>query len=213
MFNKTCLSIWTLIFSASVCIPVSGQQNLFNVPSSDITEKGDIFFQQQFNFSKGLLQLNTTFDYGLGKHMEVGFNVIGLNFNTGSSSPLILSNGDISNPPVYPFYTLNFQKAFILSSQFRVAVGTQTGFSYKLHFGSYGYTNLITSLPRWHTKIITGLYAGTHSFLGPADRNLFIPEGNGIGIQVGLEQPIIREKLFVVLESISGNHKRFTTEN
>lgn len=184
---------------------VLGQQNLFNVPSSDITEPGEIFFQQQFNVLPDLLQVNTTLCYGLGRNMEIGINVIGLNFNTKSSSPFVISNGDISNSPVYPFYTINLQKAFVLNRTLRLAVGTQTGLSIDAHFGNYTYTNLITSIPRWHSKIVTGIFASTNSFLGPGDRNLFAPESN-VGFQLGIEQPIIREKLYVVVEGISGKH-------
>ena len=172
---------------------VVGQQNLFNVPSSDITEPGEIFYQQQINLLPDLLQFNSTMCYGLGRNFEIGFNIIGLNVNTQSSSPLIISNGDIHSPPVYPFYTLNLQKAFVLNRTLRVAVGAQTGLSIDAHFGNYTYTNLITSIPRWHSKIITGIYGSTNSFLGPGDRNLFVPDAN-IGFQLGLEQPIIREK-------------------
>lgn len=125
---------------------VVGQQNLFNVPSSDITEPGEIFYQQQINLLPDLLQFNSTMCYGLGRNFEIGFNIIGLNVNTQSSSPLIISNGDIHSPPVYPFYTLNLQKAFVLNRTLRVAVGAQTGLSIDAHFGNYTYTNLITSI-------------------------------------------------------------------
>ena len=116
---------------------VFGQQNLFNVPSSDITEPGEIFYQQQINVLPDLLQFNSTMCYGLGRNFEIGFNIIGLNVNTKSSSPFIISNGDIHNPPVYPFYTLNLQKAIVLNRTLRVAVGTQTGLSIDAHFGNY----------------------------------------------------------------------------
>ena len=189
---------------------VVGQQNLFNVPSSDITEPGEIFYQQQINLLPDLLQFNSTMCYGLGRNFEIGFNIIGLNVNTQSSSPLIISNGDIHSPPVYPFYTLNLQKAFVLNRTLRVAVGAQTGLSIDAHFGNYTYTNLITSIPRWHSKIITGIYGSTNSFLGPGDRNLFVPDAN-IGFQLGLEQPIIREKLYVIVEGITGRHSLGST--
>ena len=37
-------------------------------------------------------------------------------------------------------------------------------------------------------------------------RNLFGPETSTIGFQLGVQQPIIREKLYVVVEGISGRH-------
>ncbi|HRI79230.1 MAG TPA: hypothetical protein PLR06_06805 [Cyclobacteriaceae bacterium] len=199
---------FSIILFASGCLSytfVWGQQNLFNVPSSDITEPGEIFYQQQFNALPGILQINTTLCYGLGSNFEVGVNVIGLNINTASASPFIISNGDIDDPPVYPFYTINFQKAFVLNKTLRASIGTQTGLSIDAHFGNYTYGNFITSIPRWHSKIITGFYASTNSFLGPGDRNLFVPDAN-VGFQLGLEQPIIKEKLYLNIEGITGKH-------
>jgi|GEM_PF-413481 len=181
-----------------------GQQNLFNVPSSDITIKGTPFYQQQFNISRGLVQLNSTFCWGLGHEVEAGFNVLGLNITT--NGPISLdTNGDVTNPPVYPFYMLNFQKAFTLNKLFKLALGTQTGFSKDLHIGTYNYLNLVTALHHTRSKIITGIYQGSKSFLGEGERNeLFLTDK--IGFQIGLEQEIIEEKLMVIAENISGRH-------
>ena len=61
-------------------ITTYAQQNYFNVPSSDITEKNKVFFQHQINISTDVIQNNTTFDFGLGNNYEIGINIIGLNF-------------------------------------------------------------------------------------------------------------------------------------
>jgi hypothetical protein len=185
---------------------LQAQQNLFNVPSSDISPKAKPFFQQQFNIGEGLLQLNSTFSYGLGKNAEIGFNVTGLTMNEGSGRPFLLTNGNIQSPPVYPFYTINFQKAFVLSPIFKLAVGTQTGFGEGGNFGMYDYLNLVTILPKHKSKIITGVYYGTDSFLGSEDGTSLFDGYTPIGFQIGLEQPIIKEKLLLVMENISGLH-------
>jgi hypothetical protein len=183
-----------------------GQQSLFNVPSSDITTNNKPFFQQQFNIGEGLLQLNSTFSYGLGKNMEIGLNIIGLNINEGSGSPFFMTNGNIQASPVYPFYILNFQKAFVLNDIFKLAIGTQTGLAEGGHFGSYDYVNLVSIIPKHKSKIITGIYYGTDSFLGPEDRVLWLGGFTPFGFQIGLEQPIIEEKLLLIAENISGLH-------
>lgn len=180
------------------------QQNLFNVPSSDVTLKTTPFYQQQFNISQGLVQLNSTFCWGLGKGAEVGVNVLGLNMNTSGPASLD-TNGDLNHPPVYPFFIANFQKAFTLNKLFKLAIGSQTGFSKDLHIGTYNYINLVTVLHSTRSKIITGVYQGSKSFLGPGERNEFFLKEE-IGFQVGLEQEIIEEKLMLIGENISGRH-------
>jgi hypothetical protein len=179
------------------------QQNLFNVPSSDLTLKSTPFFQQQVNISHGLVQLNGTFCWGLGKEMEVGLNLLGLNMNTGTSS--LDTNGDTGNPPVYPLFMVNFQKAFTLNKLFKFGAGTQTGFSKGLHFATYNYLNLVTALHHTRSKIITGIYQGSKSFLGAGEKNNFLFTDQ-IGFQAGLEQEVVEKKLTLIAENISGKH-------
>jgi hypothetical protein len=182
------------------------QQNLFNVPTSDIAGTHKLFYQQQLNFTQSFVQFNTTFSYGLGKNIEVGVNIIGLNVNTQDTSPFFLTNGNAASPPLYPFYTFNFQKAFQLNDIFKVAVGTQTGWSVGMHFGSYVYSNVVTIVPGIKTKLITGLYWGSNSFLGPEDRSFLLPTGSSVGTQIGLEHPILNDRVFLIAENISGRH-------
>jgi hypothetical protein len=206
--NSNILQFKSLLFLCliSLSLGARGQQNLFNVPSSDITPRKKPFFQQQFNIGEGLLQLNATFCYGLGKNTEIGFNIIGLNINEGSRSSFFITNGNIQASPVYPFYTINFQRSFVVSNIFKIAIGTQTGISEGSHFGSYDYSNLVTVLPKTKSKIVTGVYYSSDSFLGPEDRTLLIDGVTPFGFQIGLEQSIIEDKLFFIAENISGLH-------
>lgn len=186
----------------------AAQQNLFNVPSSDITIKNKPFFQQQINFvNDGSLLLNTTFCYGLGNDFEVGFNVLGVFLDFTKPGSVLQTNSDINNPPVYPFYTINAQKEWGLNRTFKMAVGTQTGFSAGGHFGTYDYLNVVTVIPRIHLKVITGINYGSESFFGKGDLNPLLPASyDPIGFQVGLEQELFKEKLLLIGEHISGNH-------
>lgn len=181
------------------------QQNLFNVPSSDITLKKVVFFQQQFNLNRDVYQLNSTFCYGLGKDLEIGLNIIALNVNPDFQKPLFLTNTDKTQPPVYPIWAFNIQKAFVLNKVFKLSAGTQIGISSGGHFCDYSYLNMITILLRTNSKIITGAYYGNNNFLGTEERIHMIP-GSPVGIQAGLEQTIIREKLLFIAENISGRH-------
>lgn len=193
------------ILSSCLAFPTLAQQNIFNVPSSDITLKSKVFFQQQVNFiSGGDILLNTTFCYGLGNELEIGFNVLGLFIEPG---PKLLSNSDASNPPVYPFFTVNLQKAWKLSNTFKLAAGAQTGFSTGMHFGTYNYFNTVTAIPKIKLKLVAGLNYGSKSFLGPGDLNPLLPaEYDPVGYQVGVEQEILHDKLFLQGEHISGTH-------
>ncbi len=194
-----------LIFLAGTWSSVYSQQNIFNVPSSDITVKSKVFFQEQMNFVQdGSLLLNTTFCYGLGHDWEIGANILGIFIEPG---PKLLSNSNASIPPVYPFYTLNAQKAWMLSKTFKMAVGTQTGFSAGMHFGSYNYLNVVTALPSIKLKLIGGLNYGTESFLGPGDLNPLLPSiYDPVGYQLGIEKELIHDILLLQAEHISGEH-------
>jgi len=155
-------------------VPLAAQQNLFNVPSSDITLRNKVFFQQQFNLNRDLYQSNTTLCYGLGSNAEIGFNIIALNFDPKEGS-FILNNSDHANPPLYPFYTLNAQKAFVLSKVFKLAIGAQAGITSHGYFGTYSYVNLVTALRKSQSKVISGIYYGSRNFLGKVIELLFSP--------------------------------------
>jgi len=196
--------LFTIFSILSIAIAY-GQQNLFNVPSSDITLKSKPFFQQQINFGSGYAQLNSTFSYGLGHNCEIGVNLLGITID-GDSNPIFVSNGNTDTNPVYPFFTFNFQKGWTLNDVLKLTVGTQTGISKGSHFGSYDYLNLVTAIKKTHTKLITGLYYGTETFLGPGERSHLF-SSDFIGFQTGIEQEIIEGgDLLLVLENISGRH-------
>lgn len=202
--RKITLAIVTLLLGHSSI----AQQNLFNVPSSDITIKGKPFFQQQLNFvNDGNLLLNSTFCYGLGNDFEIGVNVLGVFMNFNNPGSALETNSDNSNPPVYPFFTINAQKEWGLNKTFKLAIGTQTGLSVGGHFGTYDYLNVVTAIPSLHLKLITGLNYGSESFLGHGELNGIFPyEYIPFGLQVGLEQELIKEKLLFIAEHISGDH-------
>lgn len=183
-----------------------GQQNLFNVPSSDITLKGEPFFQQQVNLYPSEVQFNSTFCWGLGRRAEIGFNVLELNLRTDHTRPTLDTHADDATPPVYPLYLLNFQKAFVLNEIFKVGIGTQYGISKGSHPVNYSYVNLVTAIPSIHTKVIAGLYGGTNSYLGPETRWPALGGGQPLGYQVGVEMQLIPEKFSLIAEDISGKH-------
>lgn len=99
------------------CFPETGetQQNLFNVPTSDITEKGKVFFQEQMNVVSLRGTSYTTFTYGLGNNFEMGINV----FNVATHPAHRHSQN--------PSFLINSQKGFNISDTHKISIGTQTG--------------------------------------------------------------------------------------
>ncbi|MBL7849008.1 MAG: hypothetical protein JNL40_16185 [Cyclobacteriaceae bacterium] len=197
-----------VLLVAPFATPVLGQQNLFNVPSSDITVKNKLFFQQQINLlNDGTAALNSTLCYGLGKGFEAGVNILGVYIDPHASGSPIQTNSDAGQPPLYPFFTVNLQKGLVINPTFKLGLGTQIGFSPGMHFGNFTYLNLVTAIPRLQAKIVTGINHGSESFLGPGDLNpYFSSKYDPVGFQFGLEQEIIHGKLLILAEHISGTH-------
>jgi len=181
------------------------QQNFFNVPSSDITVQQGMFVQEQFNIDRHVIQSNTTFCYGLGHQFEIGFNVLGLYIDTDFSKPYLYFNNGKYNAPSSPGYTFNAQKAVVLSKIFKVALGTQIGMSPAEHFVNYSYLNLVAALTKSKSKLVAGLYYGNESMIGYGSRNIVAP-GVPLGMQTGLEQTIIPDRLYFIVENITGHH-------
>jgi hypothetical protein len=103
------------------------QQNLFNVPSGEITTPGNIFFQQQFNFTN-ISTSNSTLDFGLPDDWEIGLNFLDYRFSGPSQVlPPELRSQQQANPDAL----FNFAHSEHLSEHVKLAVGSQIGFSPK----------------------------------------------------------------------------------
>lgn len=198
MYNK----IYGIGFFLLLSVTAWGQQNFFNVPSSDITPASKIFVQQQLNFIPNGVQSGTTFCYGLGKNTEIGFNVLGINYDYQQK---FVANH--SEQPYNPFFTLNAQKSFQLHEDFKLGLGAQAGFTQIGQAGAYLYGNSVYINEHTHTKWVSGLYYSTDNYFGPESRN-FIEDGTlkSIGLQLGVEQNIWAERLLFQADFISGRH-------
>lgn len=176
------------------------QQNYFNVPSSELTPKNKAFFQQQFNFFQNGSEYFTTFCYGLGKEAEIGFNILAV---TVERSALVFHD---YHAPYKPLYTLNAQKRFYLR-KFDVALGGHFGFNRKGKTAAYVYANHINKIPRWKTKILTGIYYSDYGYHGGKTRNFTTyPAIAGVGFQIGAETNLYKEKWLFQTDYISGYH-------
>ena len=177
------------------------QQSLFNIPSSTITPKGNWFIQEQLNMTD-TWQINSTFDYGLGKNWEAGLNLLGLTPTQQTGKWVLLNNDQASDGQVVPAILLNVQKAFSLHTHWKTALGFQVGTHVKN-------TNKSLLLAYWnnewvigkayhpHVKIYAGIYSATPSYYGP---------GNRQGLWAGIEVPVWHDHLHLVADFISGTH-------
>ena len=170
------------------------QQNLFNVPAATITSKGDFFFQQQLNLNASG-QSNTTIDYGISKDFEIGLNILDVPIYS-DAGPFTGSSNDLSD------VLFNLQRGMLVTDNVRMGFGGQMGVSQGNALGRMDYVNFSWLSVRytapgdrgWYN---VGVYYGNPAYLGPNDSN---------GLMLGLEYPIVPEKLHFMADWLTGNN-------
>lgn len=176
--------------------PAHAQQNLFNVPSGQITERGNLFFQQQFNFSRPVGSSNTTFDFGLGRGWEVGFNALDFNFYENIRPPAPGAPRQVN-----PDLLVNAQKGFeLIDDVWSVGVGTQAGLnparrSREVRFQNFTWVINAFELPEDRAKVYVGAYYANVAYAGPGDR---------CGVLVGVEVPVVKDRFSFQADLITG---------
>ena len=180
--------ICVFVFILGYC-SLQSQQNLFNVPSSDITVKKKIFFQQQLNITE-TIQSNTNFCYGLGNGMEIGANVIGLQ----TDGRRFYTNEDLGNGSISPLLLSTFQKAFHITKHTFLGIGTELGTNLiksevkNSFLANFTYLNSKTELLNDKLKIIGGVYYSNTAYNGV---------NSTIGIMMGYEYSLSKKIHFV----------------
>jgi hypothetical protein len=177
------------------------QLTVFNVPSSEVTDRGKLSFQQQFEISKQI-ESSTTATYGLGKGWEAGLNLFNLDYSTETRD--FEFNDETDSIPYAPLLTANAQKVFELSNGFGIGLGAIAGANLSGHHRTrpvfYGYSNLLYETgPQQQYKFAAGPYIGNHRYLS---------RGPVAGFQGGLDAGIWYEKLHLLLDWISGSHQK-----
>lgn len=191
----------TLITTVSMVVSAYAQQNLFNIPSGDITPKNKVFYQHQLNFYPKQIESKGHFVYGLGKGWDAGVNVVGkaayfrpnwrLNHNDerqfGAVSPIVVGT---------------LQKQFLVSPRMAVNIGTQSGLNLTnrverrefAHF-TYGLMNYQFGPGR---KILAGPYVTNSAFAG---------RGNNAGVMIGYEWKLT-DRWYLMGDWISGRNEQ-----
>jgi hypothetical protein len=166
-----------------------GQQNLFNVPSAEITPPAKLFFQQQVNFDHGA-QSNTSIAYGMGDGFEVGMNVLQFGIIPEDAFPAI------------PLFLVNTQKGVEVNEFFKFGVGTQIGESVPLReddvgFANFSYWTNVFMLPDDRAKLYIGPYFANSFYRGN--------RGNAFGYMLGFDIPIVKDHFSLMGDYISGD--------
>ncbi|KAB7731566.1 hypothetical protein F5984_04830 [Rudanella paleaurantiibacter] len=196
------LSLFGLLLSVFVLGIAPGtlhaQQSLFNVPSSDITTPHKLFVQQQINFS-GIVQANTTLDYGLPKNWEVGLNLLGADYSKADHR--FIRNDQFDGHSLAPLLLLNAQKGINFNEHWKMGLGTQQGLNLtpnqKSHYAQFSYANVAYTSAHERVRLNGGLYAGNADYLG---------EGKREGVMFGADIALVHHKAHLMGDWILGNH-------
>lgn len=201
MFNR--ISFFVVVMFVG-CTIVHGQQNLFNIPSGDITPKGKWFLQKQVNVNAiDNYAVKAHFVYGLGKNWEIGANVVNMYFDFSQPKKFVTSTPYNSKAP-YPYYPLGLvtaQKKWSISEHWYANVGTQMGINLANSVAEKRFTHFSYGMVGYQEhekfKVVVGPYATDWRFVGG---------GNDVGVMAGTEIHLSHKWLFMA-DFISGNHK------
>lgn len=161
-----------------LCFIANAQQTFFTIPSGEITHKGKHFYQLQTNFvNTHSTQAKFDFDYGIGHHWEVGFN-IDADLSWKKHTKFLEIEDSLGIAPVSPLLLFNMQKGFPIlpHPKLRVNIGTQMGINPvnhgEVHFAYMGYLLFASEfMEDWHVNIGTGFT--NHPFAGTGDKVIF----------------------------------------
>lgn len=188
----------SFVFGILIGYTAIAQQNFINVPSGVTTEKGNVFFQQQVNINQ-LLQSNATVEIGLGRGMEIGLNLLGLNFTEKGLHPN--TNDTSAMNPYNPLLLMNACKGLRINKNFGFAVGAQYGYNCrKIHppfAADLGYVNMFADhFLNNDGTVVAGLYVNSLHYGGLGSR---------YGEWLAAELPL-NHRIHLMAETILGNN-------
>jgi len=187
---------WGRYFAVIGCLslsihPLQAQQNLFNVPSAEITPQNSLFFQQQFNFNSST-KSNTTISAGLGHDFEIGMNVFDLVLIPERITPVNPASSQV---------LFNMQKAFELDEHFKLGLGTQIGQTTPepnigVRLANFSWLTGVSTLPAELGKVFVGAYFANETYRTGG--------GDPFGFMLGYDIPIIKDRFSLQGDYISG---------
>ncbi len=189
------MRLFFLIVFLFVQLDVSfAQQNFFNVPTFEITEKDKVFVQEQLNSFQSI-ESNTTFDYGLGKDHEIGFNIYGAIIQNNFAGKF-LPDSEVSK--YKDMFLINYQAKVWQNQFYSLGFGTQIGIrnlQNGLFFANMTYAAFSANLTEKVYLSVGPWFADSH----------YLKETDAVGIQAGAEYKIIKNQFHIIADSISGD--------
>ena len=180
-----------VVFFFLVAINAVGQQTIFNVPTSDVLDRGKVYAELDASFKtndQDALRKFSSFVprlvVGVGKKVEVGLNVTG-NIQPGADSTALV-------PTVkWKFYDNEKQKlALFGGTNFYIPVRNRA-----YNFGTYSYAAVSKTIRK--SRLTAGGFV--------ASKNVFAPHAVRGGGQFGFEQTV-NSKVTLAADWITGRH-------
>ncbi len=176
------------------------QRSLFNVPMMETEGANQVLFQEQLTVTDQV-ESGTTFTYGLGGHWEVGLNLSHLNLNYQRHARIV----ELQSPEAEqnPHLTVNLHKGVSFTDWWIASAGTRSGIAYQgkwaeTQLAHFSYLGSQFSIPDTEFKLVGGGYYTNPAYAG---------EGNNVGYMIGVEVPIVSDKLVFEGEYISGKNQ------
>ena len=200
------LTAGILLITALSLVTTTGnaQQNLFNIPSGDITPKSKVFYQHQINiYSVRDYESKSHVVFGLGKGWDIGVNLVDLPIRFQPDSAIIGRNDVKTRTPLYPFLMATIQKQFVVSKKWLVNVGTQVGPNITRRTRNVSLAHFTYATVKWHPvercSIIAGPYYSNNVYTGDDHATP--------GWMLGYEFKVTDDFLLMG-DLISGDHKK-----
>ena len=180
---------------------IQAQQNLFNIPSGDITPKGKLFYQHQINTYRNKFESKGHFVYGLGKGWDVGANLVGTGAYFNPNWKPIYNNDFSGGQALTPTLMATLQKQFAIHEKWAMNLGTQSGANLT------GNTENI-QVAYFHYGLLSyRIKPGRKLLIGPyITNNQYVGSGNTVGVQMGYEWKVT-DKFYLMGDFISGNNE------
>ncbi|MFY8003498.1 MAG: hypothetical protein ACOVNR_01595 [Chitinophagaceae bacterium] len=176
------------------------QQNLFNIPSGDITDTKKGFYQHQLNVYSNKVESKAHFVYGLGKGWDAGVNLVGKGAYFTKDWRL-LHNDNPTKGAVYPILMGTLQKQFNINKRFDINLGTQFGSNLSNKINSKVANYFLYGLGVYYfnkrkSRVVGGVYKTNEMFVGT---------GNTAGMMLGYEIKLAK-RWYLMGDWVSGNN-------
>jgi len=147
------------------------QQNLFNIPSGEITPGRGVFYQHQLNlYSPQSLESKSHVVVGVGHGLEVGLNVVNVAVNLRPAEKMLPLGDRWHGKPLGPLVLLTAQKGFSITPKLHASVGFQAGGNATPHTDHLRPAGMIYGLMLWQPaprlKLTGGVGAANRYLLG-----------------------------------------------